>query len=332
VVAPKIAQGRHMACRDENYVMVTRWIYGRSHERQKFNLRGGKPLPTKKNQTMWKIISLLLILILMSCAALQEMINIEKPTAKVRNVRLTGLSLQQIDLLFDVDIFNPNALSVNLAGFDYDFLLSGSSFLKGQQDKQLTIASRGNSNVEVPVSIAFKEIYQTYQSLKNQDSTDYKIICGLVFDLPVFGKTRIPVSQSGNLPLLKIPQISISSLKLQKLSLTSADLLLNLEVNNPNNFSLALNKLDYDFAINNLTWATGLSQQALAINKKGKSALSLPLSLNFISMGKALYQAVTGDNNLNYHLKGAIDLNTSVPLLKNFTLPIDQTGQIKVLK
>jgi len=285
-----------------------------------------------KTLIMWKIISILIVLMLMSCAALQEMINIDKPTAKVKNVRLTGLSLDKADLLFELDIFNPNALSVNLAGFDYDFFLGGSSFLKGQQDKQLTIASKGNSGVEVPVSLAFKEIYETYQSLKHQDSTDYKLSCGLVFDLPVLGKTRIPISKSGNVPLIKIPKINIGSLKLQKLSLTSADLLLKLEVDNPNNFSLALNKLDYDFAVNNQTWAKGLTQDILSIKDKGKSTVSIPMSINFVRMGRTIYQAITGDNALNYHLQGAIDLNTSVPLLKNFSLPLDQNGQIKILK
>ena len=64
---------------------------------------------------------IVLSMILLHCAALQEFVNIQKPTAKINTLRLTGMSLEELDLAFDVDIFNPNALSASLASFDYDF-------------------------------------------------------------------------------------------------------------------------------------------------------------------------------------------------------------------
>jgi LEA14-like dessication related protein len=275
---------------------------------------------------------IILSIIIFQCAALQEMVKIQKPTVSVSEVRLTGLNLQKIDLAFDVNIQNPNALSATLAGFDYDFQLGGSSFLTGNQDKQLTIESLGQSQVEIPVSLTFKEIYKTYQSLKNQDSTTFKLACGLMFDLPVLGKTRIPVSKSGDVPLLKIPKVNIGSLKLKKLSFSGADLLLNLELDNPNNFSFALDKLNYDFVINNKTWAKGLTQEKLSINKKGKSTVTIPISLNFMQMGRTIYNIVTSNQALNYNLKGDVDLNTSLAMLKKVNLPINKTGQINILK
>jgi LEA14-like dessication related protein len=290
----------------------------------------------QKQKLFFKLFFILAISILsmifFQCAALQEMVKIQKPTVSVSDVRLTGLNLQKIDLAFDINIQNPNALSATLAGFDYDFQLGGSSFLTGNQDKQLTIESLGQSQVEIPVSLTFKEIYKTYQSLKNQDSTTYKLACGLMFDLPVLGKTRIPVSKSGDVPLLKIPKVNIGSLKLKKLSFSGADLLLNLELDNPNNFSFALDKLNYDFAINNKTWAKGLTQEKLSINKKGKSTVAIPISLNFVQMGRTIYNIVTSNQALNYNLKGDVDLNTSLAMLKKVNLPINKSGQINILK
>jgi len=190
----------------------------------------------------------------------------------------------------------------------------------------------GKSRIEIPVSLTFNDIYKTYQSLKNQDSTTYKLACGLIFDLPVLGKTRIPISKSGNVPLIKIPKIKIGSLKLKKLTFSGADLLLNLELNNPNNFSFVLNKLNYDFVVNNKTWAKGLTQENFSIDKKGKGTLSIPISLNFRQMGSTAYNLITGNKSLDYNLKGNLDLNTSVPLLKDINLPIDRSGEINVLK
>ncbi len=289
----------------------------------------------KSNNRVWKTIfigNLTLLLVVLSCAALQELTNIQTPRVAVDNVRLTGLNLEQVNLAFELSIDNPNALAATLAGLDYDFLLNDNSFISGQQDKQLTIAARGKSQLEIPVSLSFKKIYDTYQSLKNQDSTSYQFACGLSFDLPVLGRTRIPVSKSGQVPLIKVPDIKIRSLKLNKVTLSSADLALKLELDNPNAFSLGLDKLNYFFKINNQTWAQGLSQEKMQLNKKGKSTLSIPISLNLFEMGRTVYGLITGSSELNYNFSGNADLKTSVPLLNNFSLPVEKSGKIKILK
>jgi len=284
---------------------------------------------------IWKpilIYTLPIALLIFGCAALQEIVKIQKPKVEVQKVRFTGMSFQAINLAFDVKIQNPNPIGAKLAGFDYDFFINDASFLEGQQNTQLDIEALGQSTVEIPLTINFKDLYSTFQSLKNQDSSDYKIACGLSFDLPVLGPTRIPVSKSGKLPMLKLPNVKIGSLKLNKITFTNADLELNLKVNNPNTFNFLLNGLNYDFTINGKTWAKGITQQQMRIQQKGESTISIPISLNFTQMGRTVYQIITGSNKLNYQLKGNLDLNTSLPLLQQVNLPIDRAGKIDIIK
>lgn len=272
----------------------------------------------------------LILLFFLGCATLQQIANIQEPKLDVQNVRFTGMSFDAIDLAFDISIQNPNALSASLAGFDFDFQINDASFLKGQQNQQLTIQAMGESKIEIPITLNFKELYNTYQALKNQDSSAYKILCGLSFNLPVLGATRIPVSKSGNLPNLKLPDVSIGSLKLNKISLSGADLDLKLNVKNANTFSFLLNKLNYDFAVNGKTWVKGLSQNQMQVREKGESTVSIPISLNFLEVGTAIYQMINGNQKLDYQLKGDLDLNTSLPLLKQVNLPLDRVGQINI--
>ena len=81
-------------------------------------------------------IILLFPLILTNCAELMKIAqqgNIQKPAVRVSSARLAGLSFDKADLIFDIEISNPNSIGVSLAGFDYDLLLNGQSFLKGNQ-------------------------------------------------------------------------------------------------------------------------------------------------------------------------------------------------------
>ncbi|MDZ7317547.1 MAG: LEA type 2 family protein [candidate division KSB1 bacterium] len=276
-----------------------------------------------------------LIVILMQlwgCATLQQLANIQEPQLDVQNVRFTGMSFETLDLAFDIKIKNPNALAVNLAGFDYDFQINDASFLKGQQNQPISVQAMGESAVEIPLTLTFKDLYSTFQSLKNQDSSAYKLVGGLSFNLPVLGATRIPISKSGKLPNLKLPEVKIGALKLNKLSFSGADLELKLDVVNPNTFNFLLSKLNYDFAVNGKTWVKGLTQNAMQVKEKGESTIAIPISLNFLEMGSAIYQMISGNQKLNYKLQGNLDLNSSLPLLGTVSLPLDRTGELNISK
>ena len=273
-----------------------------------------------------------LILIFSSCSTLQQMAQMQKPKVNVSHVRMTGLSLDGVDLAFDLDIDNPNPLAVQLAGFDYDFKLSGSSFVRGDQQQPVSIPSQGSGRVEIPVSLTFNEIYQTYQSLKNQDSAGYSIHAGLTFDIPVLGPMRIPVETSGKLPLIKLPKLAIKGVTIKKLGFTSADLELNLAVDNPNAFSFLLKKLDYDFEVNGLSWAKGKTSKEMTVSKKKENSITIPVSLNLLQMGQTVMQMLSGDSNLNYGLKGGLDLSSSVPMIGQVSLPLDLSGQVPLTR
>ncbi|KAA3618188.1 MAG: hypothetical protein DWQ05_09120 [Calditrichaeota bacterium] len=283
-----------------------------------------------KTNRMFFLIMLCTLILLNSCADLQKLASLQKPTAKVTNVKFAGISFDDLNLIADVQIKNPNALAVTLAGFDYDLRVAGASFLSGDQTETLRVEANGASSVQIPLTVNYKELYQTFKTLKDKDSTQYKIAAGLKFDVPVLGPIRIPVSHTAYLPVVKIPKIKLGSLRLKKLGFTSADLELKLDINNPNTFGFVVNSLNYDFKINNQNWAKGQTAKELRIAKKGKSSVSIPVSLNFSQVGQTVYNILKGNKSLDYNLAGDVGLKTSFPGFKSVNLPINNTGKVKI--
>ena len=245
---------------------------------------------------------------------------------------LTGLSFSAADFMFNLKIRNPNHLGMKMAGFDYNFLINGDSFIKGKQDKGLQIAAEGESTVQVPVSLNFVDLYQGFQDLKDQDNSTYRLDCGFSFDVPVLGVVNIPVSKEGELPMLKLPKVSPGSLELKNLALSGAELLLKVEFDNPNAFSMLLERLQYQFDINGLRWVEGDARENIQVAEKGKGVIEIPIHLNFREMGRSVYQILTGNRSLGYQFGGSIDLATSLPLLGKVNLPFDHSGSIEVIR
>lgn len=281
------------------------------------------------------IICLIAITIFLSaCSVFQGFVseNVKEPKVDFVGAKLSGLSLDAVDLLFDLKIENPNRVGVKLAGLDYDLFLDGNSFVKGNQDKGIEIPSAGAETIQLPVSLRFSDIYKTFENLKDQGASNYQIKCGFSFDVPVLGVVRVPVSKSGEFPLIKLPKLSLDSLKLDRLTLTGADLKLGLKLNNPNVFSMVLGGLNYQFKLNKQDIISGLSNNSTQIKGKGDSMIEIPISLDFFQVGKSVYQILNGNKNLDYGLDGKLDLTTSLPLLGQVSLPFNLSGKTEIIR
>ncbi len=273
-----------------------------------------------------------LVLQLTGCSVVNQLAGVKDPEFKVSNVSLSGLSFDKADLLLDVNVHNPNNIALKFAGFNYDLLINENSFVKGYQDLGQTIQANSNSNFKVPIQLNYKNLYDTFQSLMDKDNVDYNVLLDFDFDLPVVGKTTFPINEKGSLPLPKVPAVKFQNLKLDKLSLTTADLNLDIVIENPNNFDLTINNFNYDLNVDGKSWAKSISAVKKKIPKKGKNVLSIPVSLNFLTMGQTVYQTLTSSEPLDYSLSGKMDLDTSIPFMKKLALPVDRKGKLNILR
>ncbi|MBV2120094.1 MAG: LEA type 2 family protein [Candidatus Thiodiazotropha sp. (ex Ctena orbiculata)] len=275
------------------------------------------------------IFLLFLILLFQGCSSLQQaeqLMTGVQPTGEVKGVKLSGLDLRGIDLLFDVEVDNPNPVAISLDGLDYDLKLLNRSFLKGQQSMGMSLAADGKSQVKLPVRMEFEHLLKHYSELSKRDDVPYQLDLGLGIDVPLLGRVRLPMSYQGRLPVPKLPDVRVSRIDVQRLSLQAIDLMLELEVENPNRFALMLQRLEYQFKLNGIDVGQGAAAQSLNIDKQGKGRVRLPLSLDLHKAGGGLYSALMGGRGLSYELSGMLDATGDTPLIGDIKIPLDRQG------
>ena len=274
-----------------------------------------------------------LFFILSGCAELLQLLqqsNVQKPTAQVVNAKLNGLSFSQADLLFDIQINNPNSIGVSLAGLDYGLKINDFSLFSGNKNDALTVEAQGTSTVQIPLSLKYEDIYKTVKTLTNQSKSIYAFEGGLSFDLPVLGKVRIPVSKSGELPLLRLPKVSVKSINMETLSWSGAALNLDVAVSGAGGLNLFIDNLSYNLTIAGKNWVGGDISKRLAVNTQGEQIISIPFKLDFLKMGRSLYDIVTGDAVLDYRFDGNMMISSDNPLLKATNFSFEDLSKIKI--
>jgi LEA14-like dessication related protein len=267
-----------------------------------------------------------------SCSVLQDLASIKKPSLSVSDVKISEISLQDLELTFDVDVDNPNAVAINLASYDFDFLIDQNSFVKGSQPLSTEIGSSGNSTIQIPVKFTFKELYQTFSSIQDKDETAYNFDASIGVSLPVLGLTEIPISKSGTFPVVKTPSISASKLTVKNLSFTKADLELQIDISNPNAFGIILNALNYNVDINGLESISGITSESVEIVEKGVSTVKIPVSFNLIELGRTAYQLLSSNKELDYSLSGTTNIDATLPFFNASSYDFNKSGSLNLFK
>ncbi len=268
---------------------------------------------------------------LQHCAELKNLSSIQRPTVSVENMKVSNISLRDVELLFDVEIDNPNALALSLASYEYDFQINSSSFVKGVQALDTQIDANSASTISIPVTFTFEELYNTFTSLKSQDEASYALLGAVGVNLPVLGLIEVPIEKEGNFPIVKAPSLSLSGVSIKSLSLTKADIEINLGIENPNSFGLNLNSLDYKVDLNGLSPISGTIEEQISIGEKQSSSVSVPISLNFLQAGMAAYNALRKDT-FEYSIKGAANLGADFPLFQTSSFNFDKSGIVNIIK
>lgn len=254
----------------------------------------------------------------------------QRPQVSVADQRVTGLDFEHVEIAFGIRVDNPNPVGIDLQGLDYDLKLDGRSFLTGKQDKTMQVAASGASRVELPLSLTFKEIKAGLSGLKGKDEVPYELTTGLMIKVPLLGSFRYPVVSRGVMPVPQLPVISLQSLKLESLNFSGATLSLKLLVDNPNNFSVALDSLDYDLKINGQHLAHGSSSTLGNIKEKQKSVISLPLSISLMNLSSGISDVLKSRETLNYTIAGKLSGSSSNKLIGHFDMPIERSGNVKL--
>ena len=148
--------------------------------------------------------------IVLSCfvaTGCSSLAGVQKPTASVTAMTLGEVDAHGFTMNFGVNVANPNAVALPLAGTDYKLGVGGVGVLGGKTAAQGKIPARGTRDVTVPVSVAFENLLSAEKAIRDSGGdVPYELQGNLSFETgnPLLGSLRVPLRYSGTLPLKRV--------------------------------------------------------------------------------------------------------------------------------
>lgn len=270
---------------------------------------------------------ILLLTLLTSCASLRDAANVQEPNVRFSDMSIQNINFDGVTLLFDFDVTNPNRLDVSTDSYNYEFFINGQSFISGTQDERLEIGRESTSTIQVPVSMTFSNLYESFRSIMREDSVSYRMDTAVSFSLPVIGSRTVPVQAEGELPIPKIPRIQFGDFDMKKLSFSGAEIDISFRVSNPNAFGITLAGADYTLQVNGKEWLDTRLGESIRVEGTDTREITIPIELSASQMGSALVEMMGGRKEFNYKLTGQARVSADLEgFTDEQTVPFDLEG------
>ncbi|MGA3281259.1 MAG: LEA type 2 family protein [Smithella sp.] len=126
--------------------------------------------------------------------------------------------------------------------------------------------------------------------------------------------------------ILDNPSFTLRKVSLSPISFTEINLILDLDVQNPNHFDLKLRSFEYTVYLKNEEIGNGHMEKELLIPSSSTTQIQVPLVAKFKDLSGSIKTIFTG-NDLPYKIEGTADVST---VLRNHKFTFSKEGLINL--
>jgi len=274
---------------------------------------------------MTRPLSIAALLLLTGCF---EEIEPFLPTVQFGRLDVQHLDWEHIETDFVFFVDNPNPIGIPLESFDYALSLTDIELLSGADPDGLEFLASDMSEVALPANLDFLNVYEVIQTTRGLDAVPFGLEGSFGFDSPL-GVVNLPYDAGGDFPALRTPKLELGRLRLDSINLTAATLELDVQVDNDHGSTVWLENFDYALSLEGIELGTGMIQDFAGVDGATTYTVGLPLEINFLDAGTAIYAALTGGDKINVKIEAGTDVITP---FEGYTLPLEisESGRLSL--
>jgi LEA14-like dessication related protein len=231
------------------------------------------------------------ILAFTNCETLPSVV--QEPVISLHSVDLASLSFNGAQLICKVQVRNPNRFNIPFPETDWEFFINANSFISGTVKNNRQIRAQTTTIVDVPVNLNYLEIFNTFRSLKGNREAGYRVALGIKIPLPVLGERIWNLEHQGVLPIPQMPRLTAPSMRFENTTTTGTDVLVTLNVVNPNTFELPAPKISYNYMINRNSFIRGNVDNQRPLAASSTTPVAFRLQINYADVFRSFASLLT---------------------------------------
>jgi LEA14-like dessication related protein len=180
--------------------------------------------------------------------------------------------------------------------------------LSGDDPDGLVLAASGASELALPVTLGFDDLYELVLATRGEDLIDFGLAGSFGFNTPV-GPINLPYTEGGDFPALRRPDITFTGITVEELTFLDATLAINLDIDNDHGTSMLFQQASWVLQLGGLNAGSGLVSDLAEVAGASTESVSIPVTINFLDMGAALYDLLRS-GTVDANLQATVDVDT----------------------
>jgi LEA14-like dessication related protein len=163
-----------------------------------------------KRYLVWTTV--LVSVFFVGCETMTQVLDLQKPTARMTGLKFQDVKLNSATLLFDIEVDNPYPVALPLMNLDYGLSSGAESFLNGNAELQTTVPAKSKKTVSLPANINYLDMLKALKGIRPGSKIPYKADLGLSVDAPALGLMRLPLKKEGEVVLPTVSDVNVKNI------------------------------------------------------------------------------------------------------------------------
>jgi LEA14-like dessication related protein len=246
--------------------------------------------------------------------------EVHKPSLSVKSAKVSRVDFDQALVDAVVAVENKNAFPLLADRVTYEGFLEGKKVASGQLKRRVQFPASSTQTVKLPIALRYVEVGDALKAMQGKPEWKWEIKGEVAIDVSEELKVSLPFAKSGSLPAPQLPKVRVARAALERVTLTEATAVLEVEIDNPNKFAFPAGSLDAKLKLGEISLdPVKVNVPRIAGGKK--KTLKMRQKLRLKNLG-AVALKVAGGQPLSAHLVGELNYGSRA-------LPIDLTLELK---
>ena len=213
-------------------------------------------------------------------------------------------------MLFRIQVENPNNISIPLSEIGWDLFINSNAFVRGTIRSNQSMQARGATIVEIPVNLDYIDLLSTFVSLFGNRQVNYGVALSPRFSIPILRDMAFRIEHEGQVPLPQLPRVSMPSMSIDRLELNGAEILVTLNVENPNIFSLPPPVINFEYLVNGNRFINSVMETTEPLGPSSTTPIAFRFPVRFADLFRVFM-----------NLQNLRDVPTQLNLTYDFGIP-----------
>lgn len=250
--------------------------------------------------------------------------------ADVGKTEVSALDIDTVRFSFRVEVTNPGADAAVVDLTTAKLFVEDHPIDSRRSAAPVPVAAGKSTSIPFQFDVSRAALENFVPGYESLGDAAWRFHADLKARLADGKSSRTAADATGTFPNVHSPGLQIVSLKIERYDLIETKLKLTVAVRNPNSFPLAFRSVDYLFSADGQIWGEGTAAIPQALPAGDTTDVQIPLTLNFIEMGRQLLDRVAALGIVHYRLQATTSVTTPLSFLHEFSSKFDREGAIKV--